>query len=492
MNRRTFITNAGALAIGGNAVLKAASDAAQSPASQPAPRAGGNVTADVAVLGAGVFGGWTALHLREMGLSVVMIDQYGPGNSKSSSGGEVRGMRATYGDQEHYTRWAIEAMERWKIREAEFGTKLFYQCGGLLVNREWTKQLTASRATFDKLKIPYEVIKHDDLVRRFPQVATETSEFFAFHTPMGGVLKAQNACVAVARSFEKKGGKFIIGKAALGARAGGKLQTLTLSSGETVSAGTFVFAAGPWLLTMFPEVMKNKLMVAKRGYYMVGTPPGDNRFSYPNLPNTGVGVPSVDGLGLAVLMGTGNKPVDPDTHDRVPTTEDQAAIRQILSSRFPTLKDQPILNAHICQSDNTVDGNFIIDRHPGWTTCGWSAAAPTTGSRWAPSLGTTSRSGLSAGTGIRSLPRFSRSRPRHLPRARPLPDLPTGWSKSGFNTPMVRAINGGLHAPIHSVRPLRLPALPPSCLPRLRIIAAFGGKRSSRSVVPGRRSRRGA
>ena len=369
MNRRTFIkaagANAGTLAIGGNAVLLAASDASQSPTAQPASRAGGNVTADVAVLGAGVFGGWTALYLREMGLSVVMIDQYGPGNSKSSSGGEIRGMRATYGDQEYYSRWAMEAMERWKIREAEFGTKLFYQCGGLLINREWTKQLTATRATFDKLKIPYEVVKHDDLARRFPQVATETNEFFGFHTPMGGVLKAHDACVAVARSFEKKGGRFIVGKAELGPRAGGKLQTLTLSSGETVSAGTFVFAAGPWLLTLFPDVMKNKLMVAKRGYYMVGTPPGDNRFSYPNLPNTGIGVPSVDGLGLAVLMGTGNKPVDPDTHDRVPTAEDKAAIRQILTSRFPALKDQPILNAHVCQSDNTVDGNFIIDRHPG-------------------------------------------------------------------------------------------------------------------------------
>src|SRR5258706_10150862 len=128
MNRRTFIKTAGAsagtLAIGGNASLEAAS-ASPSPALQAASRAGGNVTADVAVLGAGVFGGWTALHLREMGLSVVMIDQYGPGNSKSSSGGEIRGMRATYGDQEHYSRWAMAAMEQWKIREAEFGTRLF-------------------------------------------------------------------------------------------------------------------------------------------------------------------------------------------------------------------------------------------------------------------------------------------------------------------------------------------------------------------------------
>ena len=97
--------------------------------------AGNSLTADVAVIGAGVFGGWTALCLREMGLSVVLIDQYGPGNSKSSSGGEVRGMRAEYGDREYYTRWAIAAMEQWKIREAEFGTKLYFESGVLGVSR---------------------------------------------------------------------------------------------------------------------------------------------------------------------------------------------------------------------------------------------------------------------------------------------------------------------------------------------------------------------
>lgn len=336
---------------------------AQGPQSQPAASLGNSVTTDVAIVGAGVFGGWTALCLREMGLSVILIDQYGPGNSKSSSGGEVRGMRATYGDQEHYSRWAMTAMELWKTREAEFGTKLFYQCGGLLVNREWTRQITNTRAIFDKLKIPYEIVNHEDLVKRWPQMTTETAEFFGFYAPFGGVLKAHDACVAVARALEKKGGKFVLAKAAPGQRAGARLQTVTLSTGQTVSAGTF--AAGPWLLTMFPEVLTNKLMVAKRGYYMVGLPPGDFRFSYPNLPNTGVGVLSVDGLGLAILMGSGNKPVDPDTHDRVPTPEDKAAIKQILTTRFPDLKDQPILNAHVCQSDNTVDGNYIIDRHRG-------------------------------------------------------------------------------------------------------------------------------
>ena len=90
-------------------------------------------------IGAGAFGGWTALYLREMGLSVTMIDQYGPGNSRATSGGESRQIRAGYGEREIYTRWVLQAFERWKAREAEWGRTLLFQTGQLTLTSEWTK-----------------------------------------------------------------------------------------------------------------------------------------------------------------------------------------------------------------------------------------------------------------------------------------------------------------------------------------------------------------
>ncbi len=367
MNRRSFVktvgASAGTFAIGRSGVLNAASGELLSPVSQSTQGTGSNITADVAVVGAGVMGQWTALNLREMGLSVVMIDQYGPGNSKSSSMGEIRGMRITYGDIEHETLWAAAACELWKIRELEFGTKMFYQCGALSFRRRWTPRNKAERALFDKHKIPYEVVPYDDLVRRWPQALPPSEEYFGFYHPWGGVLSPRDANLAVATSFKKKGGKFVLANAAPGARAGGKLQTLKLSSGETVSAGSFVFAAGAWLLTLFPEVMKDKLMVRKSGYYMVGTPPGDNRFSVPNLPNTGGGLPSINGAGFGMLISPGER-VDPDTFDRLPNEEDQASLRQRLASSFPALKDQPILAAWSCATENSVDGQCFFDLHP--------------------------------------------------------------------------------------------------------------------------------
>ncbi len=367
MNRRSFIKTAGAsagtIAIGRGVDLNAATGHADSPSAQATQGSGRDVTADVAVVGGGVMGNWTALNLREMGLSVVLIDQYSPGNSKSSSKGEIRGMRITYGENEHEMLWARDACELWKMRQAEFGTDMFYQCGALSFRREWTARNRAERALFDKHEVPYEVLQYDELMRRWPQAPPPSEEYFGFYHPWGGVLSPRDANLAVVTSFKKKGGRVLLGKAAPGARAGGKLQTVTLSSGETVSAGAFVFALGAWLPKVFPDVMTDKLSVRKAGYYMIGTPPGDNRFSVPNLPNTGIGLPSINGAGFGLLISPSH-PVNPDTFEHLPTAEEQDKARQTVATRFPALKDQPIISAWTCQTDYSVDGQCIFDLHP--------------------------------------------------------------------------------------------------------------------------------
>ena len=73
------------------------------------------------MVGAGAFGGWTALYLREMGHAVTLIDQYGPGNARATSGGESRQIRAVYGEREIYTKWVLEAFDRWQAQRSGVG-----------------------------------------------------------------------------------------------------------------------------------------------------------------------------------------------------------------------------------------------------------------------------------------------------------------------------------------------------------------------------------
>jgi len=358
VNRRRFLETA----TGGVGAL--AAGAWPASASQGTTARG---TAEIVVVGAGAFGGWTALYLREMGHTVTLVDQYGPGNSRATSGGESRQIRAVYGEREIYTKWVLEAFDRWQAREAEWGKKLFFRTGQLSLAPEWTKELIETRKVFDRLGVKYDLVKLDDLVRQYPQM-NMNNVGVAMSTPSTGVLKAREGCVAVAQAFEKKGGRFVTAKVELGARAGGSLQDVALSTGQRVSAQTFVFACGPWLPKVFPSVMKNKLATPRRAVFFYGTPPGDERFTYPNFPTWSVdnayGFPSIEGRGFKVVPTFERELVDPDTQEHSLTADELRKGRAFAAKWFPALARQPLVDSRICQREDSIDDHFIVQQHP--------------------------------------------------------------------------------------------------------------------------------
>ena len=193
-------------------------------------RAHAQSSSEVVVVGAGAFGGWTALSLREMDVPVTLIDAYGPGNSRASSGGETRQIRAGYEDRELYTRWVLEAFGRWKAREAEWGRRLFYETGRLLLAPEWNPGLEKTKAALDKYRVPNERMSPDELRRRYPQM-NPAGVGVALFEPTTGVLKAREGCLAVVEAFARKGGRFRIGRASPGRQSGARLAAVALSDG---------------------------------------------------------------------------------------------------------------------------------------------------------------------------------------------------------------------------------------------------------------------
>ena len=363
-DRREFLklTGAGALALGSAGPLQPTARRTQTSAST------GASTADIAVIGAGAFGGWTALYLREMGHRVTLIDAYGAGNARAASGGESRQIRTQYGEREIYTRWVVEAFDRWEARQEEWGGRpLFYRTGQLTLARGWSDYLRASKRVLDGRGIDNEIIPAEELPRRYPQFNHEDVEF-GLYVPSTGVLMARRACFAVAGAFERAGGTVVTARAKPGRQTGGKLLELELSTGEPVAADTFVFACGPWLPKVFPSVMKNKLQTPRRITFWYGVPADDNRFIYPNCPTwdmRGVyGFPSIEGRGWKVAPYFDSIPFDPDTGERIVTAEEIELARQFVSRAFPALADQPVLESRVCQYENSVDDHFIVDRHP--------------------------------------------------------------------------------------------------------------------------------
>src|ERR1700688_3935862 len=101
----------------------------------------------VAVVGAGAFGGWTALYLLRRNVRVTLIDAWGPGNSLSSSGGETRIMRGTYGPNQPYTKMAAHALRLWKEHETQWGLQFLHRTGVL-----W--MVTSTDDQFERSSLP--------------------------------------------------------------------------------------------------------------------------------------------------------------------------------------------------------------------------------------------------------------------------------------------------------------------------------------------------
>jgi glycine/D-amino acid oxidase-like deaminating enzyme len=66
-----------------------------------------------------------------------------------------------------------------------------------------------------------------------------------------------------------------------------------------------------------------------------------------------------------VADDTRGEPFDPTTGDRLPSRRGLKEARAYVSRRFPALKGATLVEADVCQYENSPDGRFIIDRHPG-------------------------------------------------------------------------------------------------------------------------------
>lgn len=324
----------------------------------------------IVVVGAGAFGGWTALYLRRQGARVTLLDAWGPGNSRASSGGETRVIRATYGDRSVYTRMAARALVLWKEHERRWSRKLYHGIGVLwLVESDDTYE-QAALTILRSENIRVERLSGPDVSKRYPQINCDRVRWAIFE-PDGGYLLARRACAAVLESFIAEGGEYKQLAIQRPEPSRGQLTTVTTSDGSQLAADRFVFACGPWLGSLFPDVIGDRVKATRQEVFFFGTPPGDQRFTEPSMPvwaDHGTtfmyGIPGNEWRGFKVADDTRGPVIDPTTQSRVPSPEALKTAQDYLAYRFPDLKGAPLLEARVCQYEETPDEHFIIDRHP--------------------------------------------------------------------------------------------------------------------------------
>ena len=322
-------------------------------------------------MGAGAFGGWTALYLLWRGAKVTLLDAWGPGNSRSSSGGESRIIRGTYGANQPYTKMSARALQLWREHEQRWRVQLLHRIGVLwMAATEDDEFERSSLSSLREASLPYEELSASEMARRWPQINFEGVRW-GIYEPKGGFLRARFACQKVMEGFVAEGGEFRQSAVLPDGLEGGCQNGLTLSDGSKLIADKYVFACGPWLGKLFPETIGNLVRATKQEVFFFGPPAGDERFSEGNLPVWAdhrerfvYGMPASDGRGFKVADDTRGPEFDPTCGDRAVSPEGVRLAREYLGFRFPGMKNAPLTETRVCQYENTPDEHFIIDRHP--------------------------------------------------------------------------------------------------------------------------------
>lgn len=347
---------------------------------------------DAAVIGAGVFGSWIAYHLRRAELSVALIDAYGAANDRASSGGESRIIRMAYGIDEIYTRWSDRSLAIWQRFFASIGRQeLFQRTGVLLMGRENDPHIIATQRTLARVGVNFELLLRDELESRYPQFDFgEVS--CAIYEPMSGALMARRSVQSVADFVARNGGDYLI-ESVLAPTGAGRLNEVVTRGGARIGADCFIFACGPWLPKLFPALLGDRIHPTRQEVYFFGVPAGDTRFAPPLMPTwidfgaETYGMPDLENRGFKLAYDRHGEAIDPDNAERKVTDDSLKLARAFLARRLPALADAPLVEARVCQYENTSNGDFLIDRHPDFDNVWLVGGGSGHGFKHGPALG---------------------------------------------------------------------------------------------------------
>ena len=365
-------------------------------------------TADVIVVGLGAVGSAVAHHLAAGGAQVIGLDRFAPPHDQGSSHGATRITRLAIGEGEEYVPIVQRSHTLWRALEAETGETLMTTTGGLLIasaasdRRAYHGQagfFDRTVAAAERFGIVHEQLDAAEIRRRFPAFMPRDDER-GYWERDAGILSPERCVAAQLQAARSRGADLRYGSVVE------SIESLPGAAGVTVvtnvgrlSAAQVVIAAGAWLPTLLPSAQAARFTVQRqvlhwfaadeRALFAPGLCPvfiwihGDDGASF-------YGFPKADGFdGVKVATEQTEHATTADSIERVVTGAETAlTFAAHIRGRLRGVTPLSVHNA-TCLYTSTIDGRFVIDRHPEWPNVTVVSACSGHGFKHSAALGET-------------------------------------------------------------------------------------------------------
>jgi len=317
----------------------------------------------IAVVGAGAWGGWSAFKLQEAGYEVTLFDKSDPGHALSGSGGKTRIIRMAYGGSPIYTEMVDYAFKAWERYAQEWNETLYHPKEAIWMFRGIDSLYAAASIPLMKEK-GFELVETDvkKLRKQYPSISFSDISS-AFREPHVWFLEAAKSCGIVAEKFKSLGGQFL--KKNVDQLTMKDDQCQITCENDKFEFDQVVVACGPWAKELIPE-LAHVVHVTRHEVYYFDAPEEYNELpiwvEFREGDQMYYGIPDHFGEGFKLAYDERQWSLEPDKDDRGVTPEILQKMEAVLVNRFPALTSPGLVKHHTCVYENSLDGDFIMDR----------------------------------------------------------------------------------------------------------------------------------
>jgi sarcosine oxidase len=347
-----------------------------------------NKSFDFIVTGIGSMGSATCYFLAKQGYKVLGLEQFDIVHESGSHTGQSRIIRKAYFEHPDYVPLLERAYKNWKDLEKETSSQLYYPTGLVYFGRSDSSIIKGVKKSASLFNIPVEKVDRATVAKRLPQFAIPEDFETLFEPDAGFVTPEKTIKLYVEQAILKGAEVHTREKVIQWTKEGSSISVIT--DKNSYRCRKLIITAGAWSGQLLP-LFSNKLKVTRQLLAWIKPKQPENflpdkfpcwmiaddekkgvYYGFPFLSAKEFGEPA----GLKLAHHYPALITDPDNVDRRVTAEEMSSLNYLLDKYLPGV-DGTRVAEKTCLYANSPDGDFIIDKLPGYEenviiACGFS------------------------------------------------------------------------------------------------------------------------